>query len=133
MITTIRREFLEQYKNMVFGIFIHNLKDTGLEDTYTKIQTPIVEVKAGVSSMELSSARLNVDNILMKLQDKSPFLSIKSEKFSLNFTFNYLIETKPDIIRDKGIGYAFFKQLKMVFALNPFIDNEVLKIEITDF
>lgn len=59
--------------------------------------------------MELSSARLNVDNILMKLQDKSPFLSIKSEKFSLNFTFNYLIETKPDIIRDKGIGYAFFK------------------------
>lgn len=42
MITTIKREFLEEYKNLIFGTFIQNLKDTGLEDTYTKIQTPLV-------------------------------------------------------------------------------------------
>lgn len=65
--------------------------------------------------MELSSAKLTTDNIYIKLQEKVPSIGVNTEKIGFNFTFNYLIDTKPDIIQDKGIGYAYFNSLKMKF------------------
>lgn len=128
MITTIRKEFMEEYKNLIFGTFIQNLKDTGLEDTFTSINTPLVQIKAGVSNMQMSSARLRGDNIHLDFSEKSPVLTLRTEKIGLNFTFNYLLDAKPNIINDKGLGQAYFNSLKMMFGINPFVTNSLLNV-----
>jgi hypothetical protein len=60
MVVTLRKNFLEQYKNLILDHFLNSLKEVKLGDTNTVFDAKVVKIKAEVKDMQLNNAKLGL-------------------------------------------------------------------------
>lgn len=51
MVTTVKKNFMDEYKNVLLDNFLNNLKEVRLQDTSTSINAKLATIHASVSNM----------------------------------------------------------------------------------
>ena len=69
----------------------------------------------------------------MKFETKSPNILINLINVSLNFTFDYSLETNPDKYRDVGNATIYFNPLNITLGMTTYAKNGMLQIGFIDF
>jgi hypothetical protein len=94
-VITHKKAFMEEYKNLILDKFLNNLKEVRLQDTSTSYDATLASIKASVTDMQLSNAKLGLHNTEFYLSDEEPNLYLKLDNVGFNFSFNYDIGTQP--------------------------------------
>eukprot|EP00347_Sterkiella_histriomuscorum_P008806 403343680 len=130
--TTFNNEFSNLFKVEILDLLMNKISQTKLPDGHHSFRTPQATYNISMSDVQITDLTYNHDNFEVQMRDEEPHVQVTMKNIAMNVSFTYELETHPNDIDENGYGHAIFKNLEIVFEVNPYLLKNQVQVDISN-
>lgn len=132
MASTFTSKFFQLYREDVMDLLVQKLTDFQLPDTTPDYNLGVGKVYLALTKQRLVSFIVDKNRSQIMIQNEHPYIQFAIQNVSLNFALDFDLYSKPEWIKDKGVGKIDISNFNISLHLTPFNNNGKFQIDFSD-
>lgn len=123
LIVSVSRDFINEYKNTFNMEFLKRMQQSYLTDVEKHFEVSILDVRYRMENITIARAVYNPRNTKITIAEKKPQFFINLEDCDFEIQFDYILETTPELVSERGSGVFVMEDLNLTVKASPFVKD----------
>ena len=132
LIVSVSRDFINEYKNTFNMEFLKRMQQSYLTDVEKHFEASILDVRYRMENITIAKAVYNPRNTKIAIAEKKPQFFINLEDCDFEVHFDYILETTPELVSERGSGVFEMQDLNLTVKASPFVKDNFFQFELAD-
>ena len=132
LIVSVSRDFINEYKNTFNMEFLKRMQQSYLTDVEKHFEASILDVRYRMENITIAKAVYNPRNTKIAIAEKKPQFFINLEDCDFEVHFDYILETTPERVSERGSGVFEMQDLNLTVKASPFVKDNFFQFELAD-
>jgi hypothetical protein len=132
LIVSVSRDFINEYKNTFNMEFLKRMQQSYLTDVEKHFEASILDVRYRMENITIAKAVYNPRNTKIAIAEKKPQFFINLEDCDFEVEFDYILETTPELVSERGSGVFEMQDLNLTVKASPFVKNNFFQFDLAD-
>lgn len=132
IILSVSKDFINEYKNTFNLEFLKRMQQTYLTETEKHFQVAVLDMKYRMENITIDKAQYNPKNTKIAISEKKPQFYINLEDCDFEVHFDYILESDPELISERGSGVFAMNDLNLTIKASPLVKNNFFQFDLAD-
>ncbi len=119
IIVSVSKDFIDEYKNTFNMEFLKRMQETYLKSVEKNFSLAVLDMQYRMENITIEKAIYNPANTKIAISEKKPQFFINLEDCDFEMTFDYTLESSPELISERGSGVFVMQDLNLTVKATP--------------